>query len=161
MHKIRVSGSRSATNNVQIYGIWYTIYNTPQNLVDLSSETLTKVCILASYFWGFERGSSSIRKKNVFIGFQKSNLIVLLIFSLLLLQYEIYSVCNAIVIIFLIEKQFFKSILCNLILIFSSQKLYFSSIYFFVTFFVARKKCRNYFFAKTGQAVNWLKYIID
>ena len=37
-------------NVAQIYGIRYTIYNTPQNFVDLSSETLTKVCILASYF---------------------------------------------------------------------------------------------------------------
>ena len=26
------------------------IYDTPQKFVDLSSETLTKVCILASYF---------------------------------------------------------------------------------------------------------------
>ena len=55
----------------------------------------------------WREGLVRFEEKNVFIGFQKSNLIVLLIFSLLLLQYEIYSVCNAIVIIFLIEKQFF------------------------------------------------------
>ena len=105
--KIRVSGFRSATNVVQIYGIRYTIYDTPQNFVDLSSETLTKVCVslpLISEDW---REGLVRFEKNVFIGFLKSNLIVLLIFSLLLLQYEIYSVCNAIVIIFLIEKQFF------------------------------------------------------
>ena len=56
----------------------------------------------------WREGLVRFEEKNVFIGFQKSNLIVLLIFSLLLLQYEIYSVCNAIVIIFLIEKHFFK-----------------------------------------------------
>ena len=107
MPKIRVSGSRSTTNVVQIYEIRYTIYDTPQKFVDPSSETLIKVCTLPLISGDWREGLVRFEEKNVFIGFQKSNLIVLLIFSLLLLQYEIYSVCNAIVIIFLIEKQFF------------------------------------------------------
>ena len=88
----------------------------------------------------WREGLVRFEEKNVFIGFQKSNLIVLLIFSLLLLQYEIYSVCNAIVIIFLIEKHFFLNQFYVTLLIFSPQKLYFSSIYFFCYVFRCKEK---------------------
>ena len=106
--KIRVSVSRSATNVVQIYGIRYTIYTTLLiTLLICLVKHLPKCVSLPLISEDLREGLVRFEEKNVFIGFQKSNLIVLLIFSLLLLQYEIYSVCNAIVIIFLIEKQFF------------------------------------------------------